>query len=131
MLFVRNKAHAAQVFSDLPALSRGPRAISAGPLGARKRLRVPSAQTGHWYILVYGAISGTCRSITSNTPVPYANALRGESELHEAQRGRNGEGTKVMEWFRQKTSIGGTEIHNWVLVLGGVIALFLIYELIT
>ena len=36
-----------------------------------------------------------------------------------------------MEWFRQKTSIGGTEIHNWVLVLGGVIALFLIYELIT
>ena len=36
-----------------------------------------------------------------------------------------------MEWFSRKTSIAGTEIPNWVLVLGVVIALFLIYELIT
>ena len=36
-----------------------------------------------------------------------------------------------MEWFSRKTSIAGTEIPNWVLVVGVVIALFLIYELIT
>ena len=38
---------------------------------------------------------------------------------------------EVMEWFSQKTSIAGTQFPNWVLVLGGVIALFLIYQLIT
>jgi hypothetical protein len=38
---------------------------------------------------------------------------------------------EVMEWFSQKTSIAGTQIPNWVLVLGVVIAFFLIYELIT
>jgi hypothetical protein len=36
-----------------------------------------------------------------------------------------------MEWFSQQTSIAGTQIPNWVLVLGVVTALFLIYELIT
>jgi hypothetical protein len=36
-----------------------------------------------------------------------------------------------MEWFSRRTSIAGTQIPNWVLVLGVVIAFFLIYELIT
>jgi hypothetical protein len=36
-----------------------------------------------------------------------------------------------MEWFRQKTSIAGTPIPNWALVLGVIIALFLIYQLFT
>ena len=40
-------------------------------------------------------------------------------------------GGKVMEWFSRRTSIAGTQIPNWVLVLGVVIAFFLIYELIT
>ena len=31
-----------------------------------------------------------------------------------------------MEWFRRKTSIAGTQIPNWVLVLGAVIVVFLI-----
>ena len=35
-----------------------------------------------------------------------------------------------MEWFTRKTSIAGTEISNWVLVLGAVIILWLIYRLI-
>jgi len=40
-------------------------------------------------------------------------------------------GGKVMEWFSRRTSIADTQIPNWVLVLGVVIAFFLIYELIT
>jgi hypothetical protein len=36
-----------------------------------------------------------------------------------------------MEWFSQKTSIAGAQIHNWVLVLAVVVVLFLIYRFIT
>ena len=36
-----------------------------------------------------------------------------------------------MEWFSRRTSIAGTQIPNWVLILGVVIVFFLIYELIT
>jgi len=35
-----------------------------------------------------------------------------------------------MEWFSQKTTIAGTQIPNWVLVLGGLIVLYLIFEFI-
>jgi hypothetical protein len=40
-------------------------------------------------------------------------------------------GRKGMEWFSQKTSIAGTQIPNWVIVLAVVIVLFLIYRMIT
>ena len=33
-----------------------------------------------------------------------------------------------MEWFSQKTSIAGTQIPNWVLVLGTIIVIWLIYR---
>jgi hypothetical protein len=36
-----------------------------------------------------------------------------------------------MEWFSRKTSIGGTQIHNWVLVLGAIIVIWLIYQFVT
>jgi hypothetical protein len=36
-----------------------------------------------------------------------------------------------MEWFSQKTSIAGYQIHNWALVLGAIIVLFIIYKFIT
>ena len=42
------------------------------------------------------------------------------------QTGRN-----VMEWFSQKTSIAGTQIPNWALVLGAVIVVWIIYRSIT
>ena len=35
-----------------------------------------------------------------------------------------------MEWFSQKTSIAGTQIPNWALVLGAIIIIWLIYRLI-
>jgi hypothetical protein len=35
-----------------------------------------------------------------------------------------------MEWFSRKTSIGGTPIPNWALVLGVVIVIWIIYNLI-
>jgi hypothetical protein len=37
-------------------------------------------------------------------------------------------GENVMEWFNQKTSIGGVQIPNWGIVLGAVIVVFLIYS---
>jgi hypothetical protein len=36
-----------------------------------------------------------------------------------------------MEWFSQKTSIAGTQIPNWALVLGAVIVVWIIYRFIT
>jgi hypothetical protein len=33
-----------------------------------------------------------------------------------------------MEWFSQKTSIAGTQIPNWALVLGAIITILLIYQ---
>jgi len=32
-----------------------------------------------------------------------------------------------MEWFKQKTSIAGTQIPNWVLAVGAIIILLLIF----
>ncbi len=32
-----------------------------------------------------------------------------------------------MEWFYKKTSIAGVQIPNWVLVLGALILIWLIY----
>ena len=34
-----------------------------------------------------------------------------------------------MEWFNQKTSIAGVQIPNWMVVLGAVIVIVLVYEL--
>jgi type VI protein secretion system component VasF len=34
-----------------------------------------------------------------------------------------------MEWFNQKTSIAGTQVPNWLIVLGAVIIVLVIYIL--
>ena len=36
-----------------------------------------------------------------------------------------------MEWFSQKTSIAGIQISNWMLVLGAIIVIWIIYSLIS
>jgi hypothetical protein len=35
-----------------------------------------------------------------------------------------------MEWFYKKTSIAGVQIPNWVLVLGALILIWLIYAIV-
>jgi hypothetical protein len=37
-------------------------------------------------------------------------------------------GRKTMEWFSRKTSIAGIQISNWMIVLGAVIVILLIYN---
>jgi hypothetical protein len=37
-------------------------------------------------------------------------------------------GRNAMEWFSGKTSIGGTQISNWALVLAAVVIIWLIYS---
>jgi hypothetical protein len=32
-----------------------------------------------------------------------------------------------MEWFNQKTSIAGVQISNWMIVLGAIIVILIIY----
>ena len=32
-----------------------------------------------------------------------------------------------MEWFSQKTSIAGVQVSNWMVVLGAIIVILLIY----
>jgi hypothetical protein len=36
-------------------------------------------------------------------------------------------GRNVMEWFSRTTSVAGTQIPNWVIVLGAIILIWLIY----
>jgi hypothetical protein len=33
-----------------------------------------------------------------------------------------------MEWFSQKTSIAGVQVSNWMIVLGAIIIVLLIYS---
>ena len=40
-------------------------------------------------------------------------------------------GRKAMEWFSQKTSIAGIQISNWMLVLGAIIVIWIIYSFIS
>jgi hypothetical protein len=37
-------------------------------------------------------------------------------------------GSKAMEWFKRKTSIAGYEIPNWIIVLGAIIIVLLIFQ---
>jgi hypothetical protein len=39
-----------------------------------------------------------------------------------------GTGRKAMEWFSRKTPIAGVQISNWMIVLGAVIVVLLIYN---
>jgi hypothetical protein len=34
-----------------------------------------------------------------------------------------------MEWFSQKTTIAGVQISNWIIALGAVIVILVIYRL--
>ena len=35
-----------------------------------------------------------------------------------------------MEWFSRKTSIAGIQTSNWVIVLGAIIVILILYKLI-
>lgn len=34
-----------------------------------------------------------------------------------------------MEWFSQKTSIAGVQISNWIVVLGAIVIILVVYSL--
>jgi hypothetical protein len=33
-----------------------------------------------------------------------------------------------MEWFKQKTSIAGVQVSNWMIVLGAILIVLLIFQ---
>ncbi len=35
-----------------------------------------------------------------------------------------------MEWFNQKTSIAGTQVPNWLIVLGAVAVAAIVYQMV-
>jgi hypothetical protein len=37
-------------------------------------------------------------------------------------------GRKAMEWFKQKTTIAGVQVSNWMIVLGAIIIVLLIFQ---
>jgi hypothetical protein len=37
-------------------------------------------------------------------------------------------GRRHMEWFSRRTSIGGVQVSNWMIVLGAIIVVLLIYS---
>ena len=50
--------------------------------------------------------------------------FRGKADIS----GRQLMGEKIMEWLKQKTAIGGVQISNWMLVLGAVIIVLLVFQ---
>ena len=54
--------------------------------------------------------------------------------IWQGWQGRNGFARSVtenvMEWFGRTTSIAGIEIPNWVVVLGAIVVIWLIYTFI-
>jgi hypothetical protein len=72
-------------------------------------------------------------SVENSLVVPFQNNDLFDPPRLSQNDAANGDdrGRKGMEWFSQKTSIAGTQIPNWVLVLAVVIVLFLIYRIIT
>ena len=39
-------------------------------------------------------------------------------------------GGRAMEWFSGKTSIAGTQISNWILVLAALVVIWIIYSFV-
>jgi hypothetical protein len=39
-------------------------------------------------------------------------------------------GGKAMEWLSRKTSIGGIQISNWILVLAALVVIWIIYSFV-
>ena len=39
-------------------------------------------------------------------------------------------GRKAMEWFSRKTSIAGTQISNWILVLAALVVIWITYSFV-
>jgi hypothetical protein len=37
-------------------------------------------------------------------------------------------GSKIMEWFKRKTTIAGYQVSNWIIVLGAIIIVLLIFQ---
>jgi hypothetical protein len=35
-----------------------------------------------------------------------------------------------MEWFSRKTSIAGAEVPNWMIILGAIIVILIIYSIV-
>jgi hypothetical protein len=35
-----------------------------------------------------------------------------------------------MEWFSGKTSVAGSQIHNWILVLAAIVVIWIIYSFV-
>jgi len=54
----------------------------------------------------------------------------GVLEAWEAAQGGGLAGRKAMEWFGRKTSIAGTQISNWILVLAALIVVWTIYSFV-
>jgi hypothetical protein len=68
-----------------------------------------------------GALLPSCR------PAARKAALAGEY-METLKRGTQPVLGGVMEWFSQKTSIAGVQVSNWMIVLGAIIIVLLIYS---
>jgi len=58
------------------------------------------------------------------------NKINAADKCNRASSWRTAEeyGRKVMEWFNKKTSIAGIQISNWIVVLGAIIVILIIYR---
>jgi hypothetical protein len=88
-------------------------------LGATARCLVATT-SGLWV----GEVITRCASLKAEPQ----RASAGAQQIVAAWNARLG--GKIMECFTRKTSIAGTEISNWVLVLGAIIIIWLVYRLI-
>ena len=70
-------------------------------------------------------------------PVPQAEAVAANPREVDRHRPRLVLGEpafksrrKIMEWFSRKTSVAGVQVPNWMVVLGAIIVILIIYSFI-
>jgi hypothetical protein len=79
---------------------------------ARRRSRLSGS------LAILAAIRRASSLVTSSTADPFLL-----SPKEAAYPGR-----KAMDWFKQKTSIAGVQVSNWMIVLGAIIIVLLIFQ---
>src|SRR6516225_11387374 len=74
-------------------------------------------------LAILAAVRRASSLVTSSTADPIGCPLFLLSPKEAAYPGR-----KAMDWFKQKTSIAGVQVSNWMIVLGAIIIVLLIFQ---
>ena len=101
-----------------------------------RRHTLLSIRGGHLYLSIWRL--ALLRPTSPNCPsykkpaqnLPTMSRIPARAYSNEAASVGGPSGRKVMEWFSQRTSIAGVQIPNWMIILGAVVVVLIIYNLV-